>query len=386
MAESNGTPIRLVQENGNLIELEATTFALTTEREVTPRSFPAVGGARIAIDLNKSRSLIVMQGVITDDRFTTGAAFAKGLVDFSSKASSYQTYDSNSFVTSSNIDALLAGTSKFQVKSTDDTLYEATFTQDSSLGRTGNNIAIKTNGGVYATTTQFTSYVADWVNNQTASKLTASIVTSEKTGLANSAIVIKQNVSGSNGNQSAYPKISPASASMYDTHIFKYPIPPQKFQGGSTGKKKSAGDKVMDLYGIINNSSREINRELTFDNLSTTLGALALALPTFGLSFINALTGDGDYIVGIQIPYNSTIQADGDTYVARNFFMPTGVLQSRFSKSSEANNSPAGATFDIFQTGFTGIQGVMGKLDINYDAGESVYHFDIDFYPADATI
>ena len=40
MAESNGTPIRLVQENGNLIELEATTFALTTEREVTPTSFP----------------------------------------------------------------------------------------------------------------------------------------------------------------------------------------------------------------------------------------------------------------------------------------------------------------------------------------------------------
>ena len=70
MAESNGTPIRLVQENGNLIELEATTFALTTEREVTPTSYPALGGARLAIDLNKSRALIVMQGVISDDRFT----------------------------------------------------------------------------------------------------------------------------------------------------------------------------------------------------------------------------------------------------------------------------------------------------------------------------
>ncbi|MHA2111849.1 MAG: hypothetical protein ACW98W_10220, partial [Candidatus Hodarchaeales archaeon] len=60
--------------------------------------------------------------------------------------------------------------------------------------------------------------------------------------------------------------------------------------------------------------------------------------------------------------------------------------QSRFSKTSEANISPAGATFDIRDTGFTGIQGVMGKLDITYDAGESVYNFDITFYPADATI
>jgi hypothetical protein len=394
MAESNGTPIRLVQENGNLIELEATTFALTTERQVTPTSYPATGGVRIAIDLNKSRSLIVMQGVITDDRFTTGAAFAKGLIDFSSTVISYNRttintnryYAANTFVTSSNIDALLAGTSKFQVKSTDGTLYEATFTQDSSLGRTGNNIAIKTNGGTYATTTQFTSYVADWVNNQTASKLTASIVTSEFTGLANSAILIKQNVSGEGGNQSAYPRIVVSRASLISPNNYQHPINPQKFQGGSTGKKKSAGDKAMDLYGIINNSSREINRELTVDNLLTSLGSLAAALPTAGLSLLNNLTGDGDYIVGIQIPYNSTIQADGDTYVARNFFMPTGVRQSRFSKTSEANISPAGATFDIRDTGFTGIQGVMGKLDITYDAGESVYNFDITFYPADATI
>ena len=89
MAESNGTPIRLVQENGNLIELEATTFALTTERDVVPKSLPAAGGTRFAIDLNKSRSVIIVQGVISDDRYTTGAAFAQGVVDFSSKVISY---------------------------------------------------------------------------------------------------------------------------------------------------------------------------------------------------------------------------------------------------------------------------------------------------------
>jgi hypothetical protein len=29
-----------------------------------------------------------------------------------------------------------------------------------------------------------------------------------------------------------------------------------KFSGGSNGSQKSAGDKVQDLYGVINNSSR----------------------------------------------------------------------------------------------------------------------------------
>jgi len=381
MAESNGTPIRLVQENGNLIELEATTFALTTERDVVPKSLPAVGGIRFAIDLNKSRSVIIVQGVISDDRFTTGAAFAQGVVDFSSKVISYNTY-----VTSSNIDALLAGTSKFQVKSTDGTLYEATFAQGSSLGRSGDTITIKTSGGTYATTTQFTSYVADWINNQTATKLTASIVTSEFTGLADSAILIKQNVSGEGGNQSAFPRIVVSRASLISPNNYQHPIPSQKFQGASTGKKKSAGDKAMDLYGIMNNSSREINAELSAQNLTTTLGSLFAMGGTAGLSLVNNLTGDGDYIVGIQIPYNSTIQADGETYVARNFFMPTGAFESRSSKLSDSNVEPAGAAFRLTDTGYTGIQGVMKKIDINYDAGESVYNFDLTFLPADFQI
>ena len=386
MAESNGTPIRLVQENGNLIELEATTFALTTERDVVPKSLPAVGGIRFAIDLNKSRSVIIVQGVISDDRFTTGAAFAQGVVDFSSRIISYNRYTAHTYVTSSNIDALLAGTSKFQVKSTDGTLYEATFAQGSSLGRSGDTITIKTSGGTYATTTQFTSYVADWINNQTATKLTASIVTSEFTGLADSAILIKQNVSGEGGNQSAFPRIVVSRASLISPNNYQHPIPSQKFQGASTGKKKSAGDKAMDLYGIMNNSSREINAELSAQNLTTTLGSLFAMGGTAGLSLVNNLTGDGDYIVGIQIPYNSTIQADGETYVARNFFMPTGAFESRSSKLSDSNVEPAGAAFRLTDTGYTGIQGVMKKIDINYDAGESVYNFDLTFLPADFQI
>jgi len=379
MAESNGTPIRLVQENGNLIELEATTFALTTERDVVPKSLPAAGGARFAIDLNKSRSVIIVQGVISDDRFTTGAAFAQGVVDFS------VALNGASFLLQSNIDAMLNATSfSVQLKDSSGNLYTASFIQSASLGRNGNDITIKTNSGTYVNQTQLPTYFADWVNNATGGNLSATIVDSEITGYSNGAVLIKQTASGEGGNQSAYPKMvyDPSYTSNVTNPVFAKTV---KFQGGSTGKKKSAGDKAMDLYGIVNNSAREINKTATQLNLFTTIGQFAFILGQVS-TLVDNFTGDGDYIIGIQIPYNSTIQADGETYVARNFFMPTGPSQSRSSKLSDSNVEPAGAAFRLTDTGYTGIQGVMKKLDINYDAGESVYNFDITFLPADFQI
>ena len=94
---------------------------------------------------------------------------------------------------------------------------------------------------------------------------------------------------------------------------------------------------------------------------------------------------DGDYIIGIQIPYNSKVQAGGQTYVARNFFMPTGLKKNIKDKSSEGNTLPASTTFDTGDN-FTGIQGTVTKMDIFYDAGESVYGFRMDFMPIDAMV
>ena len=343
MAESNGTPIRLVQENGNLIELEATTFALTTERDATPKSLPAVGGVRFAIDLNKSRSIIVVQGVITDDRFTTGAAFAQGLVDFSIDL------NNSSFLLNSNIDAIVAANAfGIQLKDASGNIYTVQLIQGASLGRNGNNITIKTNAGAYVSTNQLPTFFADWVNNQTGGNLSATIVDSEVTGYTNGAVLVKQTTSGSDGNQTAYPYVdyTPSFSSNVTHPVSARTV---KFQGGTTGKKKSAGDKAMDLYGIINNSAREVSTDLTQENFITIAGSIAAMIATGGLSILNNATGDGDYIVGMQIPYNSTIQADGQTYVARNFFMPTGP-KSRLEKLSDSNTTPAGAEFTVSGT------------------------------------
>jgi hypothetical protein len=177
-----------------------------------------------------------------------------------------------------------------------------------------------------------------------------------------------------------------------------------KFSGGATSEKKSAGDKVQDIYGIINNSTTKAGRAVTTGLL---VGAAALAVVgTAGLAAapIAASAGIGgsavlmganaarqgetkqDYICGIQIPYNSMIKStDGEQYVARNFFMPTGRIFTRGGKEkgSEKNDQPASVTFSHDASEKTGIQGAVQKMDITYDAGETIYNFNLIFAPID---
>jgi hypothetical protein len=110
-----------------------------------------------------------------------------------------------------------------------------------------------------------------------------------------------------------------------------------------------------------------------------------------GGSLTEAVIGihEDAYILGIQIPYNSMIQAgDGELYTARNFFMPTGGVAtggtgSDFDKTSDSNTTPASADMS-FETGEkAGIQGSVQKMDITYDAGETVYQFNMIFAPVD---
>ena len=113
-------------------------------------------------------------------------------------------------------------------------------------------------------------------------------------------------------------------------------------------------------------------------------GAVALA----GLNvLVNPLDNDEkDYIIGIQIPYNSTITAsDGELYTARNFFMPTGFGKHGLLKTSVNNTNAASVEFDTSDA-FTGIQGAVQKMDISYDAGETVYNFNMLFAPVDVLI
>ena len=155
----------------------------------------------------------------------------------------------------------------------------------------------------------------------------------------------------------------------------------------------------MDLYGILNNSVTDAGRKLAGG--VALVGGIAGAVLSGGTGavvgggvalaglnvLVNPLDNDEkDYIIGIQIPYNSTITAsDGELYTARNFFMPTGSGKHGLDKTSVNNTKPASVEFDTGNA-FTGIQGAVQKMDIQYDAGETVYNFNMLFAPVDVLI
>lgn len=210
MAEANGTPIRLVKDNKELIELEATSIAFTVERDVDVTPLPTSGGRRYAIDLNKNRSIIVIEGVFTDDRKTSDATAATALIDFSS----YYDFTGRSsltrrrdWVTSSftrHIDALLQSPpNRLKIKSTDGTTYSLAFTTGASVGYdsgTPNTVVVKTTGGTYITAAQFATAVTSWVNTDATAKFTASTITSEQSGQTGTAVSIAQKTAGRLGN------------------------------------------------------------------------------------------------------------------------------------------------------------------------------------------
>ena len=395
MAAANGTPIRLVQENGGLIELDATSITFTVDRGMSPHSLPAFGGRRFSIDLNKNKSLIVVEGIFADDKQSSGGVSASAIMDFSVSQTGATTGDfDDAFVTSANIGNLLIVGDGIVVKN----LAGDTFTLglEQSSGTPGYNtstdkLRVKNTGvspNVVITTTQFAQGVADWVNTD-VTDMTATVVNStiNQNVSGNSAAVrITQDSTGSSGNRSAYP-IFEATTGILDAKLRLPHI--QTFTGGVDTSAKSAGDKVMDLYGIMNNSTRQMTQDVTQqsigDNVLEVVGLVAAGFLSIGGSFVGQVSADGDYIVGIQIPYNSKVQAGGQTYVARNFFMPTGLKKNIKDKSSEGNTLPASTTFDTGDN-FTGIQGTVTKMDIFYDAGESVYGFRMDFMPIDAMV
>jgi len=404
MAAANGVPIRLVHDNGQLTEINATSMTMTTQRKTGGMPTPFTGGIRVGLDLNMNKSMILINAVLTDDRNLVGSSIAsKSRIDFSFilLGGQIQSYLDGGGATNSNIAKLFSNTyfdssdefsfSTIRLTSHDGTsfniklkkLSSGTFTNTTNTDYT---IGINPTGSL--TAAGFATAFADLINNTSnlAAKFTASKSDSAVTGQTNTVVTITQDVTGEDGNN-----LTPTFSQKPNGYR---PPSHEKFAGGLTVSKRSAGDKAMDLYGIMNNSKKESFEKFLIGGAMVVGGGAAaltgvgapvgvgVAAAGAGIMFDSkAGIGDGSgYIKGIQIPYNSTIQADGDTFVARNFIMPTGFGKSFKDKRSDNNSKPAGATF----TGnTTGIRGTVNKLDITYNAGENVYDIVMNFVPVD---
>ena len=71
-----GTPIRLIHENGDFTELDATSITLETVRKANSSSIPFGGGGRWNFDLNLQNAEIMIDGIFTDDNTTFGGTEA----------------------------------------------------------------------------------------------------------------------------------------------------------------------------------------------------------------------------------------------------------------------------------------------------------------------
>ena len=407
-----GTPIRLVQESKDVIELDATNMVLTTSRKVGGSALPFSGSRRVGFDLNVNSAMINIQGVIVDDQVAKGQSAASAIVSFGRMARGFVKW-----ATSENIEELFKTTSPtMTMKDANGNDRSVPFTETG----TGSGTAYSATGGAGSTPTvlinpsdatamQVAAAVNTYINNQLSTYFSSALTkvqdveagTNGADIVQNAGIRITHVVKGvaPNGNTIRFNDITTLE-------------PPHKttFAGGANATKKSAGDKVQDLYGIVNNSKTQAGR-IVQGAAAAALGiaGLVVAAPvvigasalTAGTAAAGAATGGAsiatvggvgamlntrnklDYIIGLQIPYNSMLKAeDGTEYTAMNFFMPTGLGHSSSEKGSDGANA-AGTEFSTNNTSRTGIQGAIQKLDINYDAGETVYNFNIIFAPID---
>lgn len=157
----------------------------------------------------------------------------------------------------------------------------------------------------------------------------------------------------------------------------------QGFSGGRSGKRvKSGGDKIQDIIGILGNS----NNYATNPDMNFVTDALNV-----GLEFLNNQIGSqdasGDYIRGIQIPYNSLATKGKntlDTEVAqRNFFLTTE--GNTADKLSSANTVHASRSFSHVVEGHlkNGISGLVTDFSFHRDAEMKAYEFSLKFVAAD---
>jgi len=72
----NGYPIRLVQDNGNIIELMANRIDMNVTRKTGGKPMPFTGSSRYSMDMNINRAMITIQGVFVDDNVPTGGEYA----------------------------------------------------------------------------------------------------------------------------------------------------------------------------------------------------------------------------------------------------------------------------------------------------------------------
>ena len=378
------TKIRLIRNDGAVLTLDATQYSLNITRSIPVLPVPVLG-ERAAVDLNMVAADFKIDVMLADDDCASsvfGATAAVASVDFSALANNDGGVHS----------PYMTGGGTVTVSDLNDNYFEieSTYTGENT---TRAPIRIKFNSGtashsasaspptvtvgVQGITTDAALAAAVKTACEAANFSPRQVSTTGTTFSSAFTITLSEGVNDPSGTSSRliFTQVDKGSGGNNGTPTFNKNFTPyiplyEECGGGVDKSCRSAGDKLQDLIAYVGNASI----------LGATGSLVGGEIPIDG-SLSEEQTAD--YIIGIQIPYNSllTSTSANDDYIERNLIIVTGRKDAN-QQDAAANNLGVDVVFDPTDK-YTGIAGTVVAMSFNYIAGENVYEGSLTFMPID---
>jgi hypothetical protein len=410
--------IQLIRRDSTIIELEATDIQFSIQRNVLVHPIPLLA-TRAALDLNQPSVGITINGIITDDEQAKGDSSAEMTLDLSlafgvgGAGSWYNSLGvtwanvktemdgvSVTFSTKGQIDADLGESIELRLKNgsgTDVVATKSTIFADisSTTDTSGVSSAIKT--ALEAASIKVDGSTVDFTTEATVSTKAgqaASVSYFNQNGSTGSytdeMIVIKNKATGASGNSIvSVRKVASSSSINWKKQFFV-----SNMTGGVSGVKMTRGDKLQDLINAVTNPSA--GGALISPQVLT---GSALDLPDSIASFdsaqflrIDQAKAVKKYIVGVRIPYESIVSSTSGNRELRQFLIPAGPGTDHSAESNTEefdpveiiNNKPVRPNPYLRQG--VAIPVVVQSFDPSYEAGDSVWNYQITLSPAEQLV
>ena len=383
------TKIRLIRNDGEVLVLDATDYSLNITRSVPVLPVPVLG-ERYAIDLNMVTADFKLNVILADDdcaALANAPNAASASIDFSALANA-DGGTRQAYMTSGTVSVNDLHNNFFEIESTytgENTVrppVRIKFNKNSA-SHSSSNTPSTVLVGIQGITTDdalaaavktaceaasFTQQLTTAGGTSFSSAFTITVSNGELTN--NARLTFTQTEAGFGGNN-ATPVFNKGFTSVIP--LF------DEFAGGTNKSCRSAGDKLQDLIAYVGNAS-------LLGVSGSALGGRADPDDTNSLIEQDVSLSEkqtADYIVGMQVPYNSMITSTSpnDDYTERNIIMITGRSDAN-QQDSTANNLDVGVVFDPTNK-YTGIAGTVVAMSMNYVAGENVYEGSLTFMPVD---
>ena len=389
------TKVRLIRNDGEVLEVDVTGYSMNITRSVPILNVPVLG-ERYGVDMNMVSADFRLSVILADDDCTasnTEATSAVGSIDFSALKDNsggshaiMMTGDGGATDPADINGYFFEIETAYTGQNTTRKPVRVVFDSSTASHSAVNNPPITTVGISGATTGALIASRIKTALEGAAGQYTDQLTTGGGTNFVDAFTI----TAGVGKNLSSNCKLTFTATEKgkegnnetpsFSTNFGKNTPFFETFGGGKDRTCKSAGDKLQDLIAYVGNASlagvsgRAIGGPANPDDPKALIAA--------DISLATRQTAD--YIVGMQLPYNSIVtspNAATEDYVERNFIIVTG-RSNADEQDSHANTLSVSTLFDPTNP-FTGIAGTVVAMGFSYNAGENVYEGDLTFQPID---